>query len=215
MVKDLTNPILKINESLLAYMDGKKMTDEEIKNMVMDESFTDTFQDTMNYVEEREIGRTIAHKIGNAVDATKKTAHNVYDKVSGAIGPLTKEIRHQIDEMKKARDNEDKEIVITDSQYMKLARLFKRALPFVAIGMGIGPLKAIIAFFGACALGYGPNDNATRDKLTRELETELKLTREKIDDARSNGDNKAKYQLMRLEGEIEDQIARIKYGKKV
>ena len=44
------------------------------------------------------------------------------------------------------------------------------------------------------------------------MEMELKLTREKIEDARRKDDDKAKYELMRLESRIEDNIAKIKYG---
>ena len=38
----------------------------------------------------------------------------------------------------------------------------------------------------------------------------MKITREKIEDARSSGDQKAKYELMRLESKIEQEIIRLR-----
>ena len=48
----------------------------------------------------------------------------------------------------------------------------------------------------------------------RQLELELKLTREKIEDSRNDGNKQEKYALMRLESKIEDDIARLKYDAK-
>ena len=47
--------------------------------------------------------------------------------------------------------------------------------------------------------------------MIRELETELKLTREKIEDAKSDNDRSKKYELMRIESKLEDELARVKY----
>ena len=52
-----------------------------------------------------------------------------------------------------------------------------------------------------------------KDAIINELELELKLTREKIEDAKSAGNTKAKYELMRVEHKIEKEIYRIRYGK--
>ena len=51
-----------------------------------------------------------------------------------------------------------------------------------------------------------------KKRLLLELETELKLTKEKIEDAKSENDKKKKYQLMRIESTLEKEITRIKYG---
>jgi hypothetical protein len=44
------------------------------------------------------------------------------------------------------------------------------------------------------------------------LETELKITREKIDDAKGDNAREQKYQLMRIEAQLEKEILRIKHG---
>ena len=64
-------------------------------------------------------------------------------------------------------------------------------------------------------IGDGNDDphNESQRLVLNELDLELKITREKIDDAKSRGDTKAKYDLMRIENRIEREIFRIKYGK--
>ena len=46
--------------------------------------------------------------------------------------------------------------------------------------------------------------------ILNELELELKMVKEKIEDARSAGDNEKKYQLMRIENSIEKNIQHIR-----
>ena len=75
-----------------------------------------------------------------------------------------------------------------------------------------GWLAAIVTYIVTSALAS--DDKKARDGAIRELELELKLTREKIEDSRSDGNKQEKYALMRLESKIEDDIARIKYGAK-
>ena len=47
-----------------------------------------------------------------------------------------------------------------------------------------------------------------------DLETELKITREKIEDAKGENNKEQKYQLMRIEAQLEKEIFRIKHGLK-
>lgn len=48
-----------------------------------------------------------------------------------------------------------------------------------------------------------------RDEMIGELKTELEVIDEKIQDARNNGDNKQKYQLIRLRNEINKKLVRV------
>ena len=109
------------------------------------------------------------------------------------------------------REEDDREIAITDSDFAKLRRFFKETgLPTVASYFVLGPAWAVVTFMVSRALKS--DDKKTRDKVVRELEEELKLTREKIEDSRSDGNKQAKYALMRLESKLEKQIAEVKYG---
>lgn len=55
-------------------------------------------------------------------------------------------------------------------------------------------------------------DQRTRNSLVRDLETELRILKEKIRDAEAKNDKPAKYRMMRLEDRLEQEIARIKFG---
>ena len=58
-------------------------------------------------------------------------------------------------------------------------------------------------------------DERMRNELVRELQTEIKVCEEKIEDAKSKGDNKAKYQLMRTKEKLDAEMARVTTNSKV
>ena len=55
-------------------------------------------------------------------------------------------------------------------------------------------------------------DKRIRNELERELETEIKVTDEKIADANSAGDQKEKYRLMRTKEQLSAELDRVKYN---
>jgi hypothetical protein len=88
--------------------------------------------------------------------------------------------------------------------------------PWGFIVKGILLLGRLYTYFnGAKALaGFSDEQKEeTKKALTNELELELRIVREKIDDAKAAGDNKAKYELMRVENKIQKEIFRIKYNR--
>ena len=135
-------------------------------------------------------------------------------------------------------DNEEdkREAVITGSYFIRLRRIFGKFLLYYSLrpaiiaalpaGTFLKFLIGIVTFLGgAIDLGVNeigrplftsgdPNYEKARNRVIQELELELKMTREKIEDARSAGNVKAKYELMRVENKIESEIMRIKYGSK-
>ena len=52
-------------------------------------------------------------------------------------------------------------------------------------------------------------DRRIRNQLAKELETEIEVCKEKINDASASGDNKQKYQLMRIKSKLEQEYARV------
>ncbi len=112
--------------------------------------------------------------------------------------------------------------------FLKLIIVWKSAgLMSMAVGAVLGfpwgfIVKGILLigrlytyFCGAKALaGFSDEQkDETKKALMNELELELRIAREKIDDAKSAGDNKAKYELMRVENKIQKEIFRIKYNR--
>ena len=53
-----------------------------------------------------------------------------------------------------------------------------------------------------------------RNELTKELETEIQVTEEKIQDANANGDQKEKYQLIRIKNKLEAEKVRVNANSK-
>ena len=113
--------------------------------------------------------------------------------------------------------------------YLKLIVVWKSAGLIALAGHAVGSLMGFpwgwilrgILFLGRIGIyikgikamaGFKDEDKErTKRVLINELELELKICREKIDDARSAGDKNAKYQLTRVENSIEQEIKRLKY----
>jgi hypothetical protein len=88
--------------------------------------------------------------------------------------------------------------------------------PWSLIIMGITFLWRMNVYIGTVKEMMGFDDSKrteARNQIINELELELKITREKIEDAKNAGNIKAKYELMRVEHKIEKEIYRIRYGK--
>ena len=200
---------------------ANELTDEEI-NEILDQEFhqqtldqflnEDIMEATMYYVAiERDLGRHIAHTVRSGAEKVGNAVSKVSRNVKAVVGPLMDKAKNLIDSIQKDRENLDREIAITDSDFAKLRRFFKETgLPTVASYFVLGPAWAVVTFMVSRALKS--DDKKTRDKVVHELEEELKLTREKIEDARGDGNKEAKYALMRLESKLEKQISEVKYG---
>lgn len=159
--------------------------------------------------------------------------------IKKTLSPIAQNIVNQVDAL--IGDKAAKEEVITGSSLLKARRLFLKMIvmwkvPAILSALSILPggwlglILKIVIWLGSKAsslramknlvstgTGLGNGNDAIHDENTKlvlnELDLELKITREKIDDAKSKGDTKAKYQLMRIENNIEREIFRIKYGK--
>jgi hypothetical protein len=57
-------------------------------------------------------------------------------------------------------------------------------------------------------------DRRIRNELAHELDTEIKVTEEKISDASANGDHQQKYKLMRIKASLEKEAMRVKTNSK-
>lgn len=81
----------------------------------------------------------------------------------------------------------------------------------VALGPIVGAAIAIIGALTVRAL-HKNTEEREKKRILLELETELKITKEKIEDAKAENDKEAKYQLMRIQTNLEKEITRIKHG---
>ena len=57
-------------------------------------------------------------------------------------------------------------------------------------------------------------DRRVRNELIKEIETEIKITDEKITDASGEGDRQEKYKLMRIKAKLENELLRIRMNSR-
>ena len=161
--------------------------------------------------DDRSTQRKLAHGIRSGVEKLGRMFNDAKRIAKDFTDPMGKKLRDFVDGLKDAGKESKREEIISGSLYLKLRNFFVHyVLPAAAIKYTLGPFKLFL--IGVGYLIVKPSNNDVRDEVVRELETELKLTREKIEDARSDGNRKAKYNLMRIESKLESEIARVKYN---
>ena len=168
-------------------------------------------------------------KVGQVKRNARITGNRVADAISKKVNDLLEK-----------QKNERRKRVITGSISVKLLQLLKRAIGMLiggkliskAIGpaatkavkiagktilpsISLGPLVSvaitIVIALGKFALDKRA-DERERKRVLTELETELKIVREKIEDAKGDNARQQKYELMRIEASLEKEVTRIKYG---
>ena len=146
------------------------------------------------------------------VDQIKRGAKIVYDRASDAIN-------NKIDQILNFTREQKREKIITGKNTIRLSKVLKTIIGLIAAG-GIvkanpilGAAATIIGLLGARGLSKA-TEVREKKRIMLDLETELKITREKIEDAKGENKKEQKYQLMRIEAQLEKEIFRIKHGLK-
>jgi hypothetical protein len=168
---------------------------------------------------------------GTATRGVRRFANDVKHKV---VNPLAVRLHNMVKAITDANEEEKREMVISGSFFHKLRHLFKKFLlfwwvrPAIFALLPFSPITILVKIVVTTGMavdlvhkgykatvGDGNLVPETRNRVIQELELELRMTREKIEDARGAGDREKKYQLMRLENKIEQEIARVKYGASI
>jgi hypothetical protein len=171
---------------------------------------------------------------GGSVGHLRAAKHKIIDK---NLNPIWQGLKNQMDAL--IGEKAEKEEVIKGSKLLQIRRLFLKLLvvyksKFIVNSLAAALLpggflmwiiKSLIFLAGMVGFaGYSivtakravfsdPDRENAQKRCLYELELELKMVREKINDARSHGKEKEKYQLMRVEAAIEKEIYRIRYGQ--
>lgn len=232
------NPFMMLHNLPIAYEDYEPDNNEDIFFKVFADACIKTNCDVnklfeaLRYEDLDAVSEGIVNKIADT--KTGKDVRRVANDVKHTVSPVAKSLVDTVQNFVKWDAEKDREMVITGSFFLKARYLFKKilmysvgssllwALPFGGIpglllkitSMLVLPVlkwKEIFGFMYTNTVGDGQvAPNKVKNRVLQELELELKMTREKIDDAKGAGDKKAKYQLMRVENQIEMEIARIK-----
>ena len=165
----------------------------------------------------RAIGNTSAKSRGMAdanskIDQIKRGARIADDRASDAINKKLDDI------MNVARDAK-REKLITGKNTVKLSKALKKAImilaaPKVARAV-LGPINGVIVTIITALATYALSkrtEEREKKRILLELETELKIVNEKIEDAKGDNAKEQKYQLMRVQANLEKEITRIKHG---
>ena len=159
------------------------------------------------------------------VDQIKRGAKVVDDRASSAINS-------KIDQIINFNQEAKREKLITGKTSVQLGKNLKTIIGMIVAGFAVSKLPkqtilklpfftvkapllglatTIIGLLGARALSKRTEEREKK-RILLELETELKITREKIEDAKGDNAKEQKYQLMRIEANLEKEIMRIKHG---
>lgn len=165
----------------------------------------------------RAIGNASAKSSGMAasdskIGQLKRGAKVIDDRASSAINK-------KLDDIMNFTKDQKREKIITGKNTVKLGKCLKSLIIMAATstalkaiqGPVLGTVTTIIGLLGARALSKR-TESREKKRILLELETELKITKEKIEDAKGDNAKQQKYQLMRIQANLEKEIMRIKHG---
>ena len=168
--------------------------------LVVKEDITHTAQDAVRAVVHK--GRDVANAVGDP-----------NEKVDRVIEPVDNLVNKVIHDWKKFWDTDKKDEILHGSK-IKLRRVILKGLALGAIASYFHPIVAAIAFCGKI-LHDKAVDEKYRKSIYTDMQEELTIVKEKIEDAKNKGDNEAKYKLMRIQHQLERQMANVRYNVKV
>ena len=219
-----------VNEEILNdYYDFQKRTYEMFydDNDITMEQFISFTQDCIKF---EPLDMTLEAAGRNMTRNAQKKLRKINNKVNGKRNTVTKNLRRlddkasdvvnrKLDSIINTGRDLAREKIVEGRPAVKISRFIRNGIMALAAGTGAVSLLGPAAAAVIVAIGLYCKRNLTKKTEEREkkrilldLETNLKLTREKIEDAKAENDRKKKYQLMRIEATLEKEITRIKYG---
>lgn len=219
-----------VNEEMLnEYYDFQKRAYEMFydENDITMEQFINFIQDCIKF---EPLDITIEAAGRNMTRKAQKNLRKLNNKVNGNRNSLGKNlsriddkasdvVNRKLDNIINTGRDIAREKIVEGRPQVKISRFIRNGILALAASSGavalFGPATgAIITAIGIkCRKNLKKNtEKREKKRILLELETDLKLTREKIEDAKAENDKKKKYQLMRIESTLEKEITRIKYG---
>ena len=219
-----------VNEEMLNdYYDFQKRTYEMFydDNDITMEQFILFIQDCIKF---EPLDITIEAAGRNMTRNAQKKLRKINNKVNGKRNTVSKNLKRlddkaldvvnrKLDGIINTGRDLAREKIVEGRPAVKISRFIRNGIMTLAGATGAATLLGPAAAAVVVAIGLYCKKNLTKKteerekkRILLELETDLKLTREKIEDAKAENDKKKKYQLMRIESTLEKEITRIKYG---
>ena len=199
-------------------------TDEEIMEALIYMGRLNVVMESQFYVTE---GSTIAKKAREMSRSANKAEAKAIKNVGGtisqvrkagkeAITPMEKFINSSIEKIKKADQNERRNILIKGGILPKVWRWLKRGIVLIAGGAAGAVFTPAAIATGIAFIGWVASDkyldHRERSKLLKELEDEIQIVNEKIDDSRGDENKQNKYELMRIRNDLKRTQDKIRLG---
>lgn len=147
--------------------------------------------------------------------AKAKAAGEEIKGAAKAATAIPKHIKDNIDDAIEEWDEMDEDrrrkYMIKPGFRKKIFRNLKLALMYGAttsVSVLLLPVTMIARHYSK------QKDRRVRNQLAKEIETEIEVCKEKINDASAQGDNKQKYQLMRIKSKLEQERTRVLFNSK-
>lgn len=179
--------------------DGKKPQAPKPKNLANKVQFSAMDKEAKQQ-RKMSIRQQKGQEVKNAVNAVTALPKNVIDSIKGQV--------KQLDE----KDDERRKNYMTEPGFRKKA--FRNLKVAILYGTAAQAKLAFVPIVMMCRHLSKKKDRRIRNELIREIETEIKVTEEKINDANANGDTKEKYKLIRIKDRLDAELVRVKVNSK-
>ena len=166
----------------------------------------------------RKMKKTTDKAVQGAKTAVKKS-HDAKVATKKVVDPMVRFIEKTYDDATMKDLDERKQAVMAKGLKGKALKVGKwirdvaiggvATGAMVAIGFDLGAVLSAISLIAYIARN-AKLDSRARSAVIKELEDELRITREKIDDSRGDDNKQNKYQLMRIESKLEKELNRVK-----
>lgn len=163
-------------------------------------------------VDEPDYATEAYSKKSSDLQAAQTAIYHAYKNYKNAEEKVDSQITKMVKAVGRLAIGDTRTEIIEGKKFSAIG-LLKKALATAAI-FSFGPLKGLITLVVRYALKK-KTTMAERHKIILEMQVELDMINEKIEDAKGDGNRKAKYALMRTKAELEAALAKIKYGADV
>lgn len=212
--KDLYNKIITSvsdKSALISYIDGMIKTldnknwneavgDADGNKPESDHPVKDTLQDIdRTLVKTQQKAKKVIQDVQNTGRAAKKPFVRAKGWVTGIVNDWKDADENKVKE-KMADPKARRNIFTAIAWAIKSGSILKAGLLLNPVFLFLSITKKV---------NKHSNEYRIRNEMIGELKTELEIIDEKIEDARRKGDDKAKYQLMRLRNEINKKLVRV------
>lgn len=143
-------------------------------------------------------------KMDEKMTAVKNAAKAVITIPSNIVNGIQTKIK----EWNEWDENKKKERILDSGYRSTIFKTLKTAITYGAV-WEINKVWVIWLYIFRHTPIYKDRNSRIKNELLVELDTEIQVTEEKIQDASSNGDQKQKYQLMRLKKKLEAEKVRV------